>query len=107
MGFFKRVHKVVSYIPEGRVMSFGDIAEVINEPGKGRFVGFAMKFCPNDYPWHRVVKVDGRLTMGDMQAMILKKEGVFIDEMGCVNMKQYKVYPAEMLLMMGDAGDKE
>ena len=32
MGFFKRVHKVVSYIPEGRVMSYGDIAETLDEP---------------------------------------------------------------------------
>jgi len=106
MGFFKKVHKVVSYIPEGRVMSFGDIADTIDEPGKAKFVGFAMKFCPNDYPWHRVVKKDGRLTMGGMQAMLLNKEGVTIDEMGRVDMDKFKVYPAEMHLMMEASGDE-
>lgn len=106
MGFFKRVHKVVSYIPEGRVMSYGDIADFINEPGKTRFVGFAMKFCPDEYPWHRVVKKDGRLTMGDMQAMILRKEGVTFNEMGCVDMDKYKVHPTEMHLIMEADGEE-
>ena len=106
MGFFKNVHKVVSYIPEGRVMSYSDIAEVIDQQGKARFVGFAMKFCPSAYPWHRVVNVAGYMTMGDMQAMLLQKEGVVLDERGCVDMAKYKVYPAEMRLMMDGSGEE-
>ena len=105
MGFFKNVHKVVSYIPEGRVMSYGDIAEVIGASGKARFVGFAMKFCPGAYPWHRVVKVTGHLTVGDMQALLLRKEGVAMDEMGCVDMDKHKVYPAEMHLILKEHGE--
>lgn len=107
MGFFKRVHKVVSYIPEGRVMSYGDIAETLDEPRKARFVGFAMKLCPNEYPWHRVVKKDGRLTMGDMQAMLLGRENVPFRDPAHVDMEVCKVYPTEMRLMMDAAGDEE
>lgn len=106
MGFFKRVHKVVSYIPEGRVMSYGDIAETLGEPKMARFVGFAMKFCPNDYPWHRVVKSDGRLTMGSMQFMLLNRENIPFDDYG-VDIEKCKVYPAEMHLMMESNGDDE
>ena len=54
MGFFKRVHEIVKLIPEGCVMSYGDIAQVMGEPKKAKFVGFAMKFCPGSYPWQRV-----------------------------------------------------
>ena len=105
MGFFKNVHKVVSYIPEGRVMSFDDIAEVIDAPGKAKFVGFAMKFCPNEYPWHRVVRNDGRLTMGDMQLLLLRKENVPFDDYG-VDINKCKVYPAEMRLIMDGNGEE-
>ena len=107
MGFFKRVHKVVSYIPEGRVMSYGDIAETLDEPRKARFVGFAMQLCPSEHPWPRVVKKDGRLTMGDMQAMLLGRENVPFRDPAHVDMEACKVYPTEMRLMMDAAGDEE
>ena len=107
MGFFKCVHKVVFYIPEGRVMSYGDIAETLDEPRKARFVGFAMKLCTSEYPWHRVVKKDGRLTMGDMQAMLLVRENVPFRDPAHVDMEVCKVYPTEMRLMMDAAGDEE
>jgi len=41
-----------------------------------------------------------------MQAMLLNKEGVTIDEMGRVDMDKFKVYPAEMHLMMEASGDE-
>ncbi|MEA4920974.1 MAG: MGMT family protein [Clostridiaceae bacterium] len=104
MGFFKRVHEVVSFIPAGRVMSYRDIAELLDDPKKARFVGFAMKLCPSDYPWHRVVKNDGRVVTGALQVMILKKEGVPFVIDGYVDMEKCKIYPAEMQLMMGSHG---
>ena len=76
MGFFNRVHEIVKVIPEGRVMSYGDIAKVMGEPRKARFVGFAMKFCPTGHPWHRVVRSDGRVVTGNLQVMVLRK-GVY------------------------------
>lgn len=98
MGFFKQVHEIVRRIPEGRVMSYGDIANAMEQPGKARFVGFAMKFCPNDYPWHRVVRSDGRVVTGALQVMLLQKEGVPFIVDGYVDMDKCKVYPHEMLL---------
>ena len=61
MGFFAQVHKVVGLIPEGRVMSYGDIAETLGSAKKARYVGFAMRFCPSELPWQRVVKQNGRV----------------------------------------------
>lgn len=102
MGFFKDVHNIVARIPEGRVMSYGDIAEVLGNPKKARFVGFAMRTCPNTHPWQRVVNKNGRVVMGEMQLMLLKREGVPVFEDGYVDMEKCKIYPAEMYLMMGD-----
>ena len=75
MSFFKTVHQIVRNIPTGRVMSFGDIAGLMGEPRKARFVGFAMRACPYEYPWHRVVKADGSLVIGERQRVMLEHEG--------------------------------
>lgn len=103
MGFFKRVHDIVALIPSGRVMNYGDIAEILGEPKKAKFVGFAMKFCPTGHPWHRVVRKDGRVVTGALQVMVLEKEGVPFIADGYVDMEKCKVYPAEMQLLMSGA----
>ena len=106
MSFFKTVHQIVRNIPTGRVMSFGDIAGLMGEPRKARFVGFAMRACPHEYPWHRVVKADGSLVIGERQRAMLEREGVHFDADGRVDMDKCKVYPAEMHLMMQSAGEE-
>ena len=103
MGFFKRVHEIVKLIPEGCVMSYGDIAQVMGEPKKARFVGFAMKFCPGSYPWQRVVRQDGKVVTGNLQVMVLQREGVIFTEPGYVNMERCRIMPAEMQLIIDGA----
>ena len=106
MGFFKTVHQIVRNIPTGRVMSFGDIAGLMGEPRKARFVGFAMRTCPHEYPWHRVVRADGSLVIGERQRAMLEHEHIPFCEDGTVDMDKCKVYPAEMHLMMQSAGEE-
>lgn len=77
--FFQRVYAVVAEIPYGKVLSYGDIAGAIGYPRRARFVGFAMRTCPEGLPWHRVVMADGTITGGDfapVRTMLLQKEGV-------------------------------
>ena len=77
--FFQKVYTVVALIPYGKVLSYGDIAKAIGYPRRARFVGFAMRTCPDGLPWHRVVMADGTITGGDfapVREMLLKKEGV-------------------------------
>lgn len=103
MGFFNRVHEIVKVIPEGRVMSYGDIARTMGEPKKAKFVGFAMKFCPTGYPWHRVVRSDGRVVTGNLQVMVLRKEGVPFIEDGYVDMDKCRLHPAEVEMLLSGA----
>ena len=77
--FFQNVYAVVALIPYGQVITYGDIAKAIGYPRRARFVGFAMRVCPDELPWHRVVKSDGSIAGGGfapVREMLLRKEGV-------------------------------
>ncbi len=62
--FERRVAEVVRLIPEGRVASYGRIAEWIGEPAAARAVGGALARAPQRVPAHRVVTAAGRLAPG-------------------------------------------
>lgn len=78
-GFFEAVYAVVARIPEGSVMTYGDIARRIGCPGRARYVGYAMRACPDGLPWQRVVKSDGSITGGSfapVRRALLEREGI-------------------------------
>ena len=62
--FFEQVYAVVKEIPEGRVTSYGAIANYLGTKKSSRMVGWAMNACHNrsDIPAHRVVNRKGLLT---------------------------------------------
>ena len=65
VGFFPAVYEVVRQIPCGRVMSYGQIARLLGFPRAARQVGWAMRCCPDDIPWQRVVKDSGEIAGGE------------------------------------------
>jgi alkylated DNA nucleotide flippase Atl1 len=56
--FAERVARVVARIPHGRVLSYGDIAELLGSGGP-RAVGTVLAREGAGLPWHRVVRADG------------------------------------------------
>lgn len=89
--FFASVYAVVAQIPRGRVMSYGQIARVLGTPRAARQVGWAMRRCPDDVPWQRVVKESGEITGGghaDFRRMLLEEEGVAFLPDGRVDMEK-------------------
>ena len=62
--FFAEVYEVVKLIPEGRVTSYGAIAQYLGTKGGARMVGWAMNAAhtEKDVPAHRVVNRNGQLT---------------------------------------------
>lgn len=62
--FFDDVYEVVKLIPEGRVTSFGAIANYLGTKLSARMVGWAMNVSHSDkkIPAHRVVNRNGLLT---------------------------------------------
>ena len=98
MGEFNdKVYETVRRVPRGKVVSYGQVARLIGQPRKARFVGYAMHGNPDPWdcaaqtgiPCHRVVFKDGSLAPGfafggpDEQRARLTAEGVtFLDETG-------------------------
>ena len=87
--FFEQVYALVGQIPCGSVASYGQIARMLGSPRGARQVGWAMRVCPDDLPWQRVVMADGGITGGlyaDIRRGMLEAEGVRFLEDGRVDM---------------------
>lgn len=83
----------VGEIPEGRVASYGQIADLIGRPRGARLVGKVLSMAEfyGDFPCHRVVNSSGRTAPGFFdQRMLLEAEGVGFKDNGCVDMKKYR-----------------
>ncbi|MBQ8322770.1 MAG: MGMT family protein [Clostridia bacterium] len=95
--FFERVYEVVKQIPEGKVATYGQIAYALGSPRAARQVGFALHVNPEPFviPCHRVVNRFGRLAPAfafggeDVQAGLLKNEGVEVDGNHVVDLSKY------------------
>ncbi|MEU8714667.1 MGMT family protein [Streptomyces sp. NPDC048663] len=61
--YAERVLEVAEGIPPGRVMTYGDVAEWLEEGGP-RQVGRVMALYGGSVPWWRVVRADGVLLPG-------------------------------------------
>jgi alkylated DNA nucleotide flippase Atl1 len=61
--YAERVLEVAEAIPPGKVMSYGDVAEWLEEGGP-RQVGRVMALYGGGVPWWRVVRSDGVLLAG-------------------------------------------
>ena len=96
-GFFESVYAVVKRIPEGTVLTYGDVARAVGAPRCARQVGWALHSNPQPgvIPCHRVVFGDGRLADGfafggkEVQKALLEAEGVQFDNF-IVDLKKYR-----------------
>lgn len=102
--FFKKVHALVAIIPPGKVMTYGQIAQVLGAVYSARFVGFAMHAAPKHLPCHRVVNQLGKMAEGPMfggkeaQRELLQKEGVPFLPNGCINLELAKFLPEKQII---------
>ena len=90
----ERIWHVVSQIPEGRVATYGQVAELAGLPRSARKVGRTMSRLPHGsrLPWHRVINAAGRVSPrggGEhRQREILEAEGVVFIK-GRVDLSRY------------------
>ncbi len=83
--FDPSVWQVVSSIPAGRVMGYGEVARAAGFPRYSRMVSAALGRSPDPLPWFRVVRSNRTLAFeanSDQyreQAALLKLEGVCFD----------------------------
>lgn len=81
--FAELVYRLVSAIPSGRIMTYGDIARLCGQPRAARVVGGIAHYGPDTLPWHRVVNRFGGLASGywggrEAHKAMLEAEGVSI-----------------------------
>lgn len=97
--FDQAVWKIVSSIPAGQVMGYGEVARAAGFPRHARMVSKAMGRSPDPLPWYRVVRSNRTLAFEvggrayNRQKALLEAEGVQV-----IN---GKVIP----VAVGDTGD--
>lgn len=85
--FAKRVCDLVSNIPKGRVMTYGQVAGLCGNARAARIVGGIAHHGDPDLPWHRVVNKKGKLASGyhggsSMQKKHLEEDGIRVIRLG-------------------------
>ena len=78
------LYLVMNQIPAGKVVSYGELAQMAGLGRAARWVGRTLSQLPADtrLPWHRVLGAGGRLSLqqgtpsGDEQRARLRAEGV-------------------------------
>ena len=92
--------QVAHQIPEGKVATYGQIAELAGIPRAARLAGNALKSLPpkSTIPWHRVVNSQGKISLPESnpshqkQRQRLKAEGVFMKN-SRINLSEYRWIP--------------
>lgn len=94
--FKELVIKIVKTIPEGRVMTYGQIATLAASPRAARQVAAILR-GEKDLPWHRVINAEGRVSthklgFGDLQEALLKRENIVFSD-GKLDLNKYRWRP--------------
>ena len=97
----ERVYEIVRRIPSGRVMTYGQIAEILGEGYTPRTVGYVMHAADDGVPWQRVINAQGGCSTGrvvlppDKQQRLLEAEGMRFDARGRCILEAYRWIPPE------------
>lgn len=97
MNFYQKIYEVVSTIPRGKVMTYGQVAALCGNPRASRVVGYALHVNPQPgvIPCHRIVNREGYLSGGfafggiEVQKALLEEEGVAVDAEYRVDLERY------------------
>ena len=100
--FCEQVWSLVRQVPQGKVVTYGQIAQMLPPPVEmdlqtykalsSRWVGSAMAACSSDVPWQRVINSQGKISDrpgAPRQRQLLEEEGiVFVKDK--VDLKVYQ-----------------
>ncbi|MBM7703496.1 MGMT family protein [Metabacillus iocasae] len=96
--FTERALHIIQQIPEGKVMTYGQIAELAGSPRGARQVVRILHSMSDKYklPWHRVINAKGEIALKDdelvqVQKLSLESEGIELLDGHKVDLKKYQV----------------
>jgi methylated-DNA-protein-cysteine methyltransferase-like protein len=95
--FTAEVVRILKSIPEGRVVTYGQVARMAGSPRAARQVVRVLHTMSEKHglPWHRVVNAKGEIAVPDdesreLQRMFLKSENVVFLSDGRVDLEQFE-----------------
>lgn len=97
--FRSRIYQILAAIPAGRVITYGEVAQLAGSPRAARQVGGVLKRLPegSKLPWHRVINRLGEISLtGDdlnRQRRALEAEGIVVSAEGRIDLKRYRWRP--------------
>lgn len=95
--FTERALQVIQQIPEGKVMTYGQIAREAGNPRSARQVVRILHSMSRIHklPWHRVINSKGELSLqSDEQRLLLELEGIEIKSGDTVSLSEYQFHPS-------------
>ena len=107
--WYQSVWKVVSEIPSGPVLTYGEVARLAGMPRAARRVSQALRRAPRGVklPWHRVINSQGKISFPEdssawlEQKDMLEGEGVIFLN-GKVDLEHFGYRGAVDRLLWGD-----
>ena len=96
----QRVYIALAEVPTGRVVTYGQLADLAGLPRAARLIGHILRNLPAEttLPWHRVINAAGKISLGPetesglRQRALLQEEGVVFNN-GRISLKQYRWQP--------------
>ena len=101
--FYDRVYGLVSQVPAGKVVTYGQVAVLLGAPAAARAVGYALSYLGgrDDVPWWRVVNARGAISLrgrgehADRQRRLLEDEGVRFNDDERIDLRLYRWWPGD------------
>jgi methylated-DNA-protein-cysteine methyltransferase related protein len=100
--FTNKAMEVIKNIPEGKVMTYGQIATIAGSPRAARQVVRLLHSMSKKHglPWHRVINSKGEISIQDdqyfqEQVFSLQHEGVEVHNNRFIDLKKYQHIPEE------------
>jgi methylated-DNA-protein-cysteine methyltransferase-like protein len=98
---YRRIYEVVRRIPQGRVATYGQVAQLAGLGGHARQVGYALHAMATErpVPWHRVVNARGEVSRraepgeDSIQRQLLEREGVAFNDANRLELARYRWRP--------------
>ncbi|MBO0960989.1 MGMT family protein [Neobacillus sp. MM2021_6] len=103
--FTAAVVEIIQNIPEGKIMTYGQIAGLAGSPRAARQVVRILHSMSQKHhlPWHRVINAKGQIAIQEddsynEQWMSLEAEGVQVGLNGVIDLRRYQWHPEQVFI---------
>ncbi|SFF82575.1 methylated-DNA-protein-cysteine methyltransferase related protein [Halobacillus alkaliphilus] len=100
--FTENVLKIIKLIPEGKVMTYGQIARLAGNPRAARQVSRLLHSMSKKHglPWHRVINAQGKIAIqneegAENQRIALEDEGIPVIKWR-INLQEFQASASEL-----------